>query len=180
MPYQYLTNIPLDESRQTYLDALKTHGLKHKTETILTINSLNRISAEAIYARISAPHYNACAMDGIALQARITFGANEIAPVKLKAGDFTWVNTGDPLPDGCDAVVMVEDVVEREGFINLYHDCHPLAAYPPDRRRHQRRGYDHPFIHRTHPGDDRSIIGSRGHPCQCGHTTCHRDHSNRG
>ena len=125
MPYQYLTNIPLDEARQTYLDALKTRGLTHKVENILTINALNRISSEAIYARISAPHYNACAMDGIALQARITFGANETAPAKLKTGDFTWVNTGDPLPEGCDAVVMVEDVVEREGFINLYTPATP-------------------------------------------------------
>ena len=112
MPYQYLTNIPLNEAQQTYLDALKSRGLTHRVETILTVNGLNRISSEAIYARISAPHYNACAMDGIALQARITFGANETAPVKLNADDFVWVNTGDPLPDGCDAVVMVEDVVE--------------------------------------------------------------------
>jgi len=125
MPYQYLTNIPLNEAQQTYLDALKSRGLTHRVETILTVNGLNRISSEAIYARISAPHYNACAMDGIALQARITFGANETAPVKLNADDFVWVNTGDPLPDGCDAVVMVEDVVEKEGFINLYNAAIP-------------------------------------------------------
>ena len=31
-----------------------------------------------------------------------------------------WVNTGDPLPEGCDAVVMVEDVVQEGDGVTLY------------------------------------------------------------
>lgn len=120
MPFQYLTNIPLEEARKTYLDQLIARGLNYRGETIPTTDALNRITSEAVYARICAPHYNACAMDGIALEARQTFGATETTPIQIKETDFRWVNTGDPLPQGYDAVVMGEDVVEGEGFVTLY------------------------------------------------------------
>ena len=120
MPFQYLTNIPLADAREKYLDQLSARGLIHRCEMIPTTDALNRITSEAVYAKICAPHYNACAMDGIALEARLTFGATETTPVQIKEADFSWVNTGDPLPQGCDAVVMGEDVIEGEGFITLY------------------------------------------------------------
>lgn len=119
MPYQYLTNITLEEARSKYIQALVDHGLAYKTESIQTVDALDRVSAEAIYAKISAPHYNACAMDGIALDSTLTFGASERSPARVAEKDFTWVNTGDPLPTGCDAVVMVEDVIQGEGHITL-------------------------------------------------------------
>jgi len=120
MPYQYLTNLPLEDAREKYIAALIERGMTRDQETIATVDALNRISAEAIYARISAPHYNACAMDGVALDSRLTFGASERTPVHIQSSDYTWVNTGDQLPVGCDAVVMVEDVIEGDGFITLY------------------------------------------------------------
>ena len=49
-------------------------------------------------------------MDGIAVRAGDTVGASETTPVRLDAGGFVVVDTGDPLPDGFDAVVMREDV----------------------------------------------------------------------
>lgn len=125
MPFQYLTNIPIDDARQQYLDALKSRSLSHSVEKIPTVQALDRITSEAVYARISAPHYNACAMDGIALVARLTFGATETTPVRLQPKDFKWVNTGDPLPEGCDAVVMIEDVIEGDDMITLYSPATP-------------------------------------------------------
>ena len=125
MPFQYLTNFPLDEAVQTYLDALNAHGLAYKTEEIPIGLALGRITALAVYAKISAPHYNACAMDGIALDARLTFGATETTPVHLNESDFVRVDTGDPLPDGCDAVVMIEDVIEEDGLVSLYAAAAP-------------------------------------------------------
>ena len=120
MAFEYLTNVPLEKARQDYLDALQSVGLKASSETLLTLEATNRVTACAVYARISSPHYNACAMDGIALRASQTFGATETTPVRLPEGTFQWVNTGDPLPEGCDAVVMVEDVVQEEGAVVLY------------------------------------------------------------
>ncbi|HOV30733.1 MAG TPA: molybdopterin biosynthesis protein [Anaerolineaceae bacterium] len=120
MAFEYLTNVPLEKARQDYLDALLGAGLTARSETLLTLEATNRVTACAVYARISSPHYNACAMDGIALRASQTFGATETTPVRLPEGTFQWVNTGDPLPEGCDAVVMVEDVVQEEDAVVLY------------------------------------------------------------
>lgn len=125
MPFQYLTNVPLDEALTTFLEVLRTRGITHTTEPVRTTDALDRITSEAVYARICAPHYNACAMDGIALDARKTFGATETTPVRLKEGDFVRADTGDPLPSGCDAVVMIEDVIEGDGFITLYEAATP-------------------------------------------------------
>ena len=114
MGFKYLSNIPLEEARHQFLEALLSAGLQFETETIRTVDANHRIAAEAVYAHISAPHYNACAMDGIALDASLTFGATDTRPIVLNADQFCWVNTGDPLPEGCDAVVMVEDVIEAD------------------------------------------------------------------
>ncbi len=70
------------------------------------------------------PHYNACAMDGVALDSRLTFGASERTPVHIQSSDYTLVNTGDQLLAGSDAVVMVEDD-EGDGFITLYSAAVP-------------------------------------------------------
>ena len=117
--FEYLSNLPLNEALRTYLAFLEARGLNHRTERIPTAQSLGRTSACAVYARRSSPHYAACAMDGIALAARRTFGATETMPVQLREGEFTRVDTGDPLPQGCDAVVMIEDCVDCEGGVTL-------------------------------------------------------------
>lgn len=121
MAFKYLSNIPLAEARSQFLSTLRSKNIRSETETIKTINANHRIAAEAVYAQISAPHYNSCAMDGIALDASLTFGATDTRPVTLQKDQFHWVNTGDPLPENCDAVVMVEDVIEAdEGEIQLF------------------------------------------------------------
>ncbi len=125
MSYQYLTNIPMEEARSKYLKALQERGLHYKVEKVFAVDALDRVTAEAVYAKISTPHYNACAMDGVALDSTLTFGASERAPVHINDEDFTWVNTGDQLPEGYDAVVMVEDVIQDEGHITLYSAAVP-------------------------------------------------------
>ena len=125
MPFQYLTNTPLDEASAAYLNALKGQGLAYQSELIAVTDALGRVSSQAVHAKISAPHYNACAMDGIALQAQKTFGATETTPVRLQEQDFKRVDTGDPLPDGCDTVVMIEEVIEDEGSFILFSAAVP-------------------------------------------------------
>lgn len=117
--FEYLSNTQLTEAKRQYLSFLEERGLSVRTEKILVSEALGRMSARAAYARLSSPHYTACAMDGIALPARITFGAGETTPIRLREADFFRVDTGDPLPAGCDAVVMNEDCVEDEGEILL-------------------------------------------------------------
>ncbi len=112
MAFQYLTNIPLEQALADYLATLQSCGLSTMSETLAVGQALGRITFEAVYAARSTPHYNACAMDGIALNAKLTFGATETTPVRLVASQFIRVDTGDPLPQGCDCVVMIEDVIE--------------------------------------------------------------------
>ena len=120
MKYEYLTNEDLDIAVESYITALKAEGLTPVSETIPVFEALGRVTAEAVYAHICAPHYNASAMDGIALMANVTFGATETTPVRLDASQFIQVDTGDPMPEGTDAVVMIEDVVRDGDDVLLY------------------------------------------------------------
>ncbi|MBQ9042434.1 MAG: molybdopterin biosynthesis protein [Eggerthellaceae bacterium] len=115
MAFEYLSNVPLEEAVEGFLAALEERGMTPAVESVPVGEALGRVTAEPLYAAISAPHYHACAMDGIALAARVTFGASATTPVVVQPGDYEVVDTGDPLPEGCDAVVMIEDVVFAEG-----------------------------------------------------------------
>lgn len=124
--HNYLNNVPLHEAVEKYSSALTAAGLSCKTQTIQSADSFGRITAGAVYAKICSPHYNASAMDGIALDAALTFGASELSPVRLSPKSYTVVDTGDPMPKGTDCVVMVEDVVEADhGEVLLYSAAVP-------------------------------------------------------
>lgn len=118
----YLESLPRDEALNRLFQALDQAGWRPQREIIPTDEALGRITAEPVRARISAPHYNASAVDGVAVKASDTFGATETSPRVLTIGEQAfWVDTGDPLPPGCDAVIMVEHV-------NLLDDGHHSGA----------------------------------------------------
>ena len=122
MPFTYLTNLPLEQAEERYSAWLAEGGFQPKTETVPAAQSAGRVTARAVYATLCAPHYPACAMDGIAVAAADTFGATETTPVTLEPTQFTVVDTGDPLPEGKDAVVMIEDVL-WEGEKAVLHEA---------------------------------------------------------
>ena len=113
MGFEYLTNVPLAKARADYLAMLQANGFGHQTEVIPVYEACGRVTAQAVYAHICAPHYAASAMDGIAVNAKDTFGATETTPITLQAGQYVVLDTGDPIPEGCDAVIMVEDIVKN-------------------------------------------------------------------
>lgn len=126
MAFQYLTNTPLEQAKQEYIQTLLDNGFAAPAETIPVQDACGRVTAGSVYAHICAPHYPASAMDGIALAARLTFGASETTPVTLTPDQFIVVDTGDPVPEGCDAVVMVEDVIrQKDGTVKLYASAAP-------------------------------------------------------
>lgn len=126
MPFHYLTNTPPEQALAEYAARLLQNGFAAGVETLPTAAANGRVTAEPVYAHICAPHYPACAMDGMALAATSTFGATEAAPVTVPVGGFLPVDTGDLLPEGCDAVVMIEDVIQNEdGSIRLYAPAAP-------------------------------------------------------
>jgi putative molybdopterin biosynthesis protein len=78
-------------------------------EEVPVHDSPSRITAEPIFAKISAPHFQSAAMDGVAVRAEDTYGATERNPKRLKIGqEALWINTGQVIPDGKNAVIMVE------------------------------------------------------------------------
>lgn len=123
MGFEYLTNIPLAKAREDYLNLLVSHGYGPKTEVIPVWDACGRVTAHAVYAHICAPHYAASAMDGVGVRAKDTFGATETTPITLDPGQFVVLDTGDPVPEDCDAVIMVEDVVKNEDGTITIHDA---------------------------------------------------------
>ncbi|MBU4320823.1 MAG: molybdopterin biosynthesis protein, partial [Nitrospinae bacterium] len=80
-------------------------------EKVMVSKSLGRITAEPVTARLSSPFYHSSAMDGYAVKYQETFGASETSPKKLKLNEqAVYIDTGDPMPDGFNAVIMIEDV----------------------------------------------------------------------
>jgi len=109
----YLEITPLNEAIEKWLERLEAKGsLKSfPGEKIQVKDSLGRITAESVIAKLSSPFYHSSAMDGYAVRYAETFGASETSPKKLKLGEqAVYVDTGDPIPDGFNAVIMIEDV----------------------------------------------------------------------
>jgi putative molybdopterin biosynthesis protein len=110
----YLKDIPLEEAKKRFKQALELAGLWNilgVEEIHLDENAPGRVLAEAAWARLSSPHYHASAMDGFALRAEATIGAMPTRPVVLRCPEqAVYVDTGDPLPDWANAVVPIEQV----------------------------------------------------------------------
>jgi putative molybdopterin biosynthesis protein len=115
----YLEDIPLDEAWRRLTTALAEAGRWQPLpgETVPLDRAAGRITASPIWARLSAPHYHAAAMDGYAIRARDTAAASDTNPVRLALSgaddsppQAAYVDTGDPLPPWADAVVPIENV----------------------------------------------------------------------
>ena len=102
----YLEDTPLHEAQDRYIQHFQ---FQPKVEWIPTTESLGRITAESIFAKVSMPNFHASAMDGIAVKAEKTYSAHEHSPLRLKLHeDYEVVDTGDPIPEPFDSVIMVE------------------------------------------------------------------------
>jgi len=122
----YLETIPIDEALDKVRAALDREALVG-VESVPVHEAAGRVTARAVYAELSSPTFHSAAMDGIAVKAEATFGAREDAPLELAQGaDYIPVNTGNPLPAGFDAVVMIENVVEKgEGRVAIEAPAFP-------------------------------------------------------
>ncbi|RME25035.1 MAG: molybdopterin biosynthesis protein [Deltaproteobacteria bacterium] len=127
----YLNDVPLGKAVGEFLAALESEGMGMlEPETVELERAAGRVCAEDVWARVCSPHYHACAVDGYAVRAGDCEGASETSPVYLEPGSqAVEVNTGEPLPEGYDAVVMVEhtNLVEREGSpaVEIMQPVHP-------------------------------------------------------
>lgn len=110
----YLKTTPVQEAIDIYRSEVEKR-VELQYETIPVTESLNRITGKAVYAKYCSPLFNAAAMDGIAVNAAKTEGASEGTPVELVFGkDYRIIDTGDPIHEPYDAVIMAEDLLETE------------------------------------------------------------------
>ena len=114
----YLEMKTLEEAKELFLGRFGPL-VRTGAEEILVEDCLGRVTAGPVFAKISSPTYHSAAMDGIAVRAEDTFGTVDKKPKVLLLGqDAAWINTGQALPEGFNAVIMVEKVhaLDQEHF----------------------------------------------------------------
>jgi len=101
------------QARERLLGRSMPHG---RTERVPLVAAGGRLLASDLTADRDVPHFTRAAVDGWAVQAADTFGAGERSPAvlgvadqRVSTGRAVRVHTGSELPDGADAVVMIED-----------------------------------------------------------------------
>lgn len=131
----YLENAPLGEALDRWFSACRDLGVKLplEAETVATRESAGRVTSAPLFARLSSPSFHSSAMDGVAVDASSTFGASETGPVRLSLGeDAEMIDTGEPLPEEYDAVIMVEDLNEvAEGVFEIIKPAAPWQNVRP-------------------------------------------------
>ena len=114
----------LQEAKRIFDEAFE--GKLTRTQVIPVRQALGRVLSGPVLAKASVPAYHAAAMDGLAVRATETFGAQPETPVFLQTGDQAIaINTGEPLPEQMDAVVMIENVEESDGVFEVRQGAHP-------------------------------------------------------
>ncbi len=107
----YIGNTDIKEAIKMYSEKLNIDD-KAKWEYIKAWKAYGRITWEGIFAKYSSPNYNASAMDGIRVKYKKTLEATETNPVRLKKEeDYKIIDTGDPVREPFNSVIMIEDVV---------------------------------------------------------------------
>ena len=96
-----------------WLDSLTRAGWNAgpTAEQVPVADALGRVTADPVVARWPSPRSDCSAMDGIAVRAaRLTAAGGDAVGhvVRLPAGMFQWIDTGDPMPADADSVVMRE------------------------------------------------------------------------
>jgi molybdopterin molybdotransferase len=125
---EFLTLLPPDAAREKLLSHLPTpepvSSPQGASESIDVASSLGRVTAEDVRAPQPLPDFRRSTVDGFAVHARDTYGAGDSLPAYLKLagevpmgdtpksalepGQCMTIHTGGMLPEGADAVVMLE------------------------------------------------------------------------
>lgn len=124
----YLDMLSADEALARFMRAV-ADAPTPPPEQVPVASALRRVTAEPVYARNPSPHYVAAAMDGFAVRSADTRGASETTPVRLRVPDQSRpVNTGDPIPEGFDAVCKFEEAYRpQENVVEIMRPIAPRA-----------------------------------------------------
>ncbi len=128
----YLKTTSPEEAFDKFVNRLGDR-MKLEEEEIPVTDALGRVSFEPVFAKYSSPIFNSSAMDGIAVKAEKTFGARENNPLTLiKGEDYIDIDTGDPISNDYDAVIMIEDlIINEEGKVDIIAPAIPWQHIRP-------------------------------------------------
>jgi len=137
-PAGFKTYVPVNEALNIFLDSCSKHGFKQKTEHLPLHSTANRVLAQDFISPIDIPPFNKSAMDGYAVIAANTKNASQKNPVSLevtatasagdaatytiKSGQAVAIATGARIPQGADAVVMVEDTNGDKKNVQIFKE----------------------------------------------------------
>jgi molybdenum cofactor synthesis domain-containing protein len=123
-----------DEAKRVISEQLKPESLGEEEKSLL--EAYNRVLRENVVSDLDIPPFNRSTVDGYAVKAEDTFGAEENQPVTLKVcgvvnvgeqpkisvgdGEAAEIVTGAPIPEGADAVVMVEDTDREDAKMRVF------------------------------------------------------------
>lgn len=132
-------HIRVSDALNKYLEHVELKFEDGKNVPLL--ESVNRVLAMDVVSDRDIPHFDRAAMDGYAVRAEDTFGASmdspfilsvknkvEIGdnkPVKISKGEAVRIATGAAMPEGSDAVVMIEYIQELSGSVEIYKTVTP-------------------------------------------------------
>jgi len=127
--FQKLT--PVDEALQKFLAAVVFK--QPRTVSVPLDSALNRVLAENVVAEMDVPRFNRSAVDGYAVSAEKTAGASQFKPKvfhltdknRIDVGGAKQVWTGNPIPEGADAVVMLEDTKLARDRVDVWSQVTP-------------------------------------------------------
>ena len=109
----YFNKVEFSKAKNILKEVLKSKKILNNLgkEKIDIESSIDRITAEPVYAKSSVPPFSTAAMDGISVDYKSTLKALPKKPIILERGkDFEFVNTGYPLKEKFNAVIMIEDI----------------------------------------------------------------------
>src|SRR5215472_12173326 len=108
----FIKDVPAAQALDAWRAAREATGCPERLPaiTVPVAEAAGLVTAAPIWAVRSSPPFDAAGMDGIAVRSAGTLGASETTPVWLAPDSYDVVDTGDPMPDDKDAVVMREHV----------------------------------------------------------------------
>ncbi len=102
---RYLSQIPLSQA----IGMMEEHFSRpDRRETIPVSRAAGRVSAAAVSAPDTIPACRIALVDGVAVHSADTRGARDRTPCEPE--DLIWVNTGQTVPDGYDAIIASEEL----------------------------------------------------------------------
>jgi molybdopterin molybdotransferase len=115
-----------------------------RTETIAIDEALGRVAAADVTAGFDTPSYNRALLDGYAVKAADTAGATPAFPRTLRlvdclfagsvaegalaAGECIQIATGAMMPEGADAVIMVEETRRDSQEVTIFKSLDPQSC----------------------------------------------------